>query len=64
MPSERRQLNVRLDPQTSELWDELVPRVQVAVGVELSQSQVVTLALRALAEKYPAPERAPARPRK
>ena len=53
MPSDRRQLNVRLDPATSELWDAVLPRVQAALGVELSQAQVVALAVRALAEKYP-----------
>jgi hypothetical protein len=56
MPSDRRQLNVRLDPQTSDIWDQLLPRVQEAVGVELSQPQVIALAIRALAEKYPAAE--------
>lgn len=54
MPSDRQQLNVRLDPAASELWAELVPRVSAALGLDLSQSQVVALALQALAAKYPA----------
>ena len=62
MPSDRRQLNVRLDPQTSDLWDEVTPRVQEAVGVELSQAQLIGLAIRALAEKYPASSGEPAAP--
>lgn len=56
MPSDRRQLNVRLDPETSDIWDKVLPRVHQAVGVTLSQPQVIALAIRALAEKYPAPE--------
>lgn len=63
MPSERRVLNVRLDDPTSAIWDELVPRVRAAVGLELSQAAVVALAIKALAEKYPAADSAPARPR-
>jgi hypothetical protein len=56
VPSERRQLNVRLDPATAEAWDAVLPRVQAAVGLELSQAQVVALAVKALAEKYPPTE--------
>lgn len=55
MPSERRQLNVRLDPATAELWDAIIPRVEAAVGLALSQAQIVALAVRALAEKHDRP---------
>jgi hypothetical protein len=56
MPSDRQQLNVRLDPAASELWGDLVPRVKAALRLDLSQAQIVALALQALAEKYPAAE--------
>ena len=64
MPSDRRQLNVRLDPQTADLWDALVPRLEASLGVELSHGQVVALALRALAEKHPEPAPNPPSPKK
>lgn len=62
MPSDRQQLNVRLDPQSSELWPDLVERVKAALRLDLSQSQIVALALQALAEKYPAAAEPPPPP--
>jgi len=59
MASDRQQLNVRLDPTASALWAELVPRVQAALGLNLSQAQIVALALQALAQKYPPPDDPP-----
>ncbi|MDY3558136.1 hypothetical protein R5W23_000857 [Gemmata sp. JC673] len=59
MPSDRQQLNVRLDPVASELWGRLFPAVKEALRLDLSQSQVVALALQALAKEHGLPLQAP-----
>jgi hypothetical protein len=54
MASERRQLNVRLDPESADRFDRVSRSVVAAVGVEMSQAQIVALALKALEDRYPA----------
>lgn len=48
MASERRQLNVRLDPESSERFDRLYAEVQKAMGTELSQAQFIAIALKTM----------------
>lgn len=52
MPSERKQLNVRLDEEMEQLFAELMPKAGEATGLKVSQSDVIRLALRALAREY------------
>ena len=58
MPSDRKQINMRVDGETEELLRGLVASCSAAIGLALSQSDVVRLALQELAKKYPpaAPE--------
>ncbi|HEY3789207.1 MAG TPA: hypothetical protein VGL71_10145, partial [Urbifossiella sp.] len=51
MPSERRQLNVRLDPESSQRFDRLYSEVQKSMGAELSQAQFIAIALKAFEER-------------
>lgn len=48
----RSQLNVRMDDEMKELFAALLPKAADATGLNVSQSDVVRLAPRALAEKY------------
>jgi hypothetical protein len=48
----RKQLNVRLDDESAERLDRLIPVVSKVVGLNLSQSAIVRLALIALEEKH------------
>ncbi len=48
MASERRQLNVRLDPESSVRFDRLYGDVQKSMGTELSQAQFIAIALKSL----------------
>lgn len=50
--AKRKQLNVRMDDETAARLDRLVPVVSAAVGLSLSQSDVIRLALLALEEKH------------
>jgi hypothetical protein len=61
VPSERKQFNVRMSQETAARVERLIPLVNAAVGVELSQAQFFELAIRALAEKHGAAEGATAR---
>lgn len=61
MASERRQLNIRLDPDTADRFDRLLPAVSAALGVTLSQAQLVGLALRSLEKEYPPADPKPKR---
>ncbi len=55
MPTpKRKQLNVRMDDDTEARLERLVPVASAAVGLSLSQSDVIRLALIALEEKYAA----------
>ncbi|VTR95252.1 unnamed protein product [Gemmata massiliana] len=60
MPSERKQINVRVDDETEELIPRLIRSVTAALGIKVSQSDLFRLGLRELAQKYPpAPEASP-----
>ena len=48
----RKQLNVRMDQDTERLLEVLVQRASDKTGLNLSQSDVIRLSLRALKEKY------------
>ena len=55
MPSARRQLNVRLEPETEELLEKLLPVVSARLGLKVSQSDLVRLGLLELQAKYLGP---------
>jgi hypothetical protein len=50
----RKQLNVRLDEESADRLDRLIPVVSKVVGLNLSQSDIIRLALLALEEKHAA----------
>lgn len=50
----RKQLNIRLDDETERLLALLVPQAKAATGLDVSQSDVVRLALQSLAREYKA----------
>ncbi len=54
----RKQLNVRIDAEMESLFAELIPLASAATGLKVSQSDVVRLALQALAREYRAKEEA------
>jgi hypothetical protein len=57
MPSERRQLNVRLSEESEARLKGLVERMRAALGINVSQSDVVQAGLVELEKRYPpAPE--------
>jgi hypothetical protein len=65
MPSERKQVNFRVDGETEELFAALIDSASAALGLRLSQADVFRLALNELAKKYPpaaAEEQPPAPP--
>ena len=53
MASKRAQLNVRMDEETAARFERLQVATRKSVGVDLSQAQIVAMALVALEEKYP-----------
>lgn len=53
MPSKRAQLNVRMDDQTKAEFDRLQIDLSEKLGLELSQADVIRLAVRALAKENP-----------
>lgn len=55
MPSTKRQLSVRAEDETHARLAGLVQRVSEALGVPVSQADVVRLALIELEKKYPQP---------
>lgn len=55
MPSERPQLNVRLDGESEARFDRLMGRMPEVLGVPVTQAQLIRLALKALEEKHPPP---------
>lgn len=65
MPSDRKQLNVRVDPDVEDLVEQLIPAVTAALGVKVSQSDLFRLGMKELAAKYLPPagdrKRRPAR---
>lgn len=54
MPSDRKQMNVRLDDEMKALFEQLLPLASEATGLAVSQSDVVRLALKSLAREYKA----------
>lgn len=52
MTPRRKQLNVRLDEDSETRLARLIPVVSGAIGLNLSQSDIVRLALIALEEKH------------
>lgn len=52
MPSDRKQLNVRVDDETEDLVEQLLPAVTAALGVKVSQSDLFRLGMKELAAKY------------
>jgi predicted DNA-binding protein len=67
MPSNRRQLNIRLSPETEKLLAGLVERMRAVLGIPVSQADVIQAGLHELAKKYladdaaeaPAPKKQP-----
>lgn len=57
MRNQRRQINFRADDETAELLTSLVGRVSAELGIPISQSDAIRLALRELAKRYEAPKR-------
>lgn len=53
MPSKRRQMNIRLDDETEAEFNRLRRDLSKKIGLELSQSAVFRLAVRALAKENP-----------
>ena len=59
MPSKRAQLNVRMDDATKAEFERLQKDLSEKLGLELSQADVIKLAIRALSrENPPAPKKA------
>jgi Arc/MetJ-type ribon-helix-helix transcriptional regulator len=56
MPSRRRQLNVRLSEEGEDRLRGLVERMRAALGITVSQSDVVQAALVELEKRYPPAE--------
>lgn len=52
MPSTRKQLNIRLDDEMEALIPALTTAVSAAIGISVSQADVVRLGLLALRERY------------
>lgn len=48
MPSDRRQLNVRLDKEASARFDRLLKSMSKQMGTPLTQAQLIAMALKAL----------------
>jgi len=53
MPSQRRQLNVRLSEEGEARLKGLVERMRDALGINVSQSDVIQAALVELEKRYP-----------
>jgi hypothetical protein len=58
VPSQRKQMNIRLDAETEERVARLVPLVSAAVGLNVSMADLVRLGMIELERKY-APADAP-----
>jgi hypothetical protein len=53
MPSTRKQLNVRISHESQNRLNALVERMRAALGIEVSQADVVQAALVELEKRYP-----------
>ena len=52
MPSMNKQINVRVDPETEELVEQLIPALSQALGLKVSQSDLFRMGLHALKKQY------------
>lgn len=52
MPSDRKQLNVRMDDETEERVARLLPAVSEAIGLKVSQSDLFRLGMIELERKF------------
>lgn len=52
MPSDRKQINVRVDDEAAELMSRLIPVMSEAIGLPISQSDLFRLGLVELKKKY------------
>jgi hypothetical protein len=62
MPSDRKQINVRIDPETEALIPRLIESVSAAIGLRVNQSDLFRLGLHELAKLHPPAEEAPPAP--
>jgi hypothetical protein len=53
MPSQRRQLNIRLSQESEDRLKGLVERMRATLGITVSQSDVVQAGLIELEKRYP-----------
>ena len=53
MPSDRKQLNIRLDAETEERMERLLLAVSASLGLKVSQSDLFRLGMIELEKKYP-----------
>jgi len=52
MPSDRKQINVRLDQETEKRVERLLPAVTAALGIKVSQSDLFRLGMIELERKF------------
>jgi hypothetical protein len=52
MPTDRKQINVRVDAETEALMIRLIPVVSAAIGLKVNQSDLFRLGLVALRKQY------------
>lgn len=53
MPSQRRQINVRLSEESEQRLKRLTQRMRVTLGIDVSQSDVIQAGLVELEKRYP-----------
>lgn len=53
MPSDRKQLNIRLDPETEERVSRLLVSVSASIGLKVTQSDLFRLGMIELEKKFP-----------
>ena len=53
MPSDRKQLNIRMDAETEERVARLLASVSAAIGLKVSQSDLFRLGMIELEKKFP-----------
>ena len=61
MPSKKKQLNVRVSDESDERLRSLMERMKAALGIDVSQSDVIQAALLELERRYPPPPAAKSR---
>ncbi len=60
MPSVRKQFNARLDPETADRIARLIPVISVAIGLPVSQSDLLRLGMIELEKVYGTAKATPA----